>query len=287
MATSAAPACIRIKRKRDEVSLPEFVLASNKRPSLLERLSLSDEPAAEKKKGAAPAPPAASTVRYQLVGTAVRRGGAAVRDPAALALAREHALRQARGVEKYRKLALLRNTSGSSEDSVLELQTCSSADAQAARRATGAAAKPKLRPFGPPLPATNARTEAHVETSSGGMISEAELWADAGQAAIEAAAEAEKEAAAAAAAAAEESGFVYDEYVVQPDGENNQAAAEGAASGAGAGGFDGWSVPEIYWDDELAAEYGEDLRADGGEDSDSNGEVDYPDEESDGVDSDN
>ena len=273
MAAPTAPACIRIKRKRDEPSVPEFVLAS-KRPSLLDRLSLQPSPPEEKT--VVNTPPVAA-VRYRLVGTAAARGSAAVRDAAALAAAREQALRRTQGAARYRKLSQARGTAPN--DQVLELEACTKADDRSATDA----ARPKLRPFGPPLPKKPPPPPPEevaevIETSSGGLISEADLWADMSAAAEEAAAEVAADTAAAKAADDEDASYVYDEYAVM--GEGDAAAAGGDTGSAMADTDAGWAPLEIFWEDEFEDEWAHEPDRDGN-DSDSNGEIDYPDEDSD------
>ena len=259
------PVCIRIKRKRDEPSLPDFVLA-NKRPSLLDRLSLSAPPPESKE--SVPATPAVA-VRYRLVGTAAARSGTAVRDPAALAAARAQSVQQVQGAARFKKLRLLRDGAMASDKNVIELQACASADE---RQATGST-KAKLVPFGPPLPKlpkkppppTAGEAPGEIESSSGALISEADLWADMGAAAEEAAAEA-----AVAAAEEMEAGYVYDEYAVETVTEASPSAGDEADAG--------WAPIEIYWEDEFEDDWVDEPNPGDDNGSDSNGEVDYPDE---------
>ena len=131
---------VKIKRKRDEPALPEFVLAS-KKPSLA-RLTLDDDAGSAPGGGTAATaaagmgsfaspPPQGSRAaraggtRYRLVGTASERGGPTVRaDAAALTAAREQAAKAQQAKARYEKVQLLRSANGDGPD-VLELQRCS------------------------------------------------------------------------------------------------------------------------------------------------------------------
>ena len=291
-ATSTATKIVRIKRKRDEPALPEFVLAA-KRPSLIDRVAgLNRSPGTAAERVAAFAaearqPPQEQSVRtrYKLVGTASVRGGAAVADPAALAAAREQKLQLSRDAARFKRLTRLRGSADSAaDDGVLELQTCASADAEAKAKAAKAAAnaKPKLVPFGPPLPKPDRSpkpAEKQVKTNSGGVISEADLWAEMTAAS---AMDAEEAAAAKAKKAAEadaDDDYVYDEYALEEEVVSPSAIVGMARENEA----HGWMPPEIYWEEELVAD---DLMGENGgegngayddEDYDSNGEVDYPD----------
>lgn len=261
---SAPPlSLVRIKRKRDEPPLPAFTLG-NKRPTLEQQLSL--------------APNVVPTaVRYRLV------GAGAFADSEAQTAVRGQEARRKQNAARYRMVALHRASDaataaaaagGPAAPNVLELERCESAEAAASP------AKPKLVPFGAPLPPT-------PEPAADDADPLESIWGDMAAAAAEERGEpppAESfEAAVAASGAARAareakqaaSEFVYDEYEV----------AGGAEDGADDDG--GVVGPELWWeelDGEAVAELEGMWLADG--DEDSQGELDYPDEESDSADSD-
>lgn len=251
---AATPPVVRIKRKRDEPPLAGFVLGS-KRPNLAS-LSL-DVPAAA----------AAQGTRYRLVSRgALCQPGAPdafqtpTRDAAALAAAREQGVRQQQAAARFRRVVRMRSADdvfgggAAAATGVLELQRCGAASHPE---------KPKLRPFGPPLPPRTAAPPPRVAAE--GRVDEADLWADAAAAAELVAAE-EEDAAAAVAAAERDEQFVYDEY-------------EPTAAGEDAPDVELFT-PQIWWED-LDGEgfVDEDAALYDGEGSDSQGEVDYPEEE--------
>jgi hypothetical protein len=289
---SSAISIVRIKRKRDEPPLAEFVLPAPKRQPSLRSLSLDDDatttnPSAATTAGAVAAgdlstanakgaPSAPTGRRFRLVGTAHVKDGAVNRDAAAVAAAhREQVARQQS--DARRKLVALRRVGD-----VLELQSGAAAAAGGGGGARSAAA-PKLRPFGTPLPPRSQQRSDAAGPAAGwsappcanGDADDAlieSMWADAAAAAamgVDAdvtSAEGEAD--------ADGDGFVYDEYYLAEDAE-----------GAG----DGYVPPEIWWEEELDDELVRQLEAAagfGGEASDSEGEVDYPDEESGSEDSD-
>lgn len=288
------PEIVRIKRKRDEPALSGFLLGAKRRPASISNLSVDTQLEV-------------AVTRYRLVGTKVLTGGLFVptalsapppQQPAAdsaeaRARAHQQSARALQSEARYRTVSLRRSSSidGGVQQHVLELQRvppvhkCASVPSltriDASATPTTPPPRPKLVPFGPPLP-----PQPQYAVSSGWRAPSTssephgDIWADA---AVAAALGEDARADAAAAAALGEDGatqstdvepsssvadlgdFVYDEYSL--------AAPEEASSGT-----DGlWG--ELWWE-ELDADAVRELEeADDAEGSDSGDEVDYPDEE--------
>ena len=131
---------IRIKRSRNDPSLPTFILggSTSKRPALAQ-LSL-DAPQDGTERNAVNAPKAAVRVRFRLVHTA-KAGGFAARDER---LQRGRRLQDRQhAAARFERVATRRLDDDTSTAVELELRRCSARDP---------ATKPKLVPFGPPLP---------------------------------------------------------------------------------------------------------------------------------------
>lgn len=286
------PMSVRIKRQRDEPSLPGLVLGSGptKRPTLAS-LSLGGA------SSAAPPPQAVSKAsiarRYRLVATVFADGRLAAsqaREPSgeadgSAALKRQaHQTAQARQqtAARYERVRSSRLGSGAIAPAtdVLELQRVK----ETPHRAAATPEKPKLVPFGPPLPSSAARkaaAEASAVAGAGavsaasrvsgrwgggdwtgpsGEGAEADMWRDA------AAAE-EEEPPLPLAGAAEADDAVFDVYELMDEAEAVDADEGGPAE-----------FERIWWEeaeDELVGD------ADGASrDSDSDGaELDYPEDE--------
>ena len=277
-ASETPPVVVRIKRKRDEPPLDGFVLSSKRRPTV-SSLSVNSEPLA--------------ATRYRLTGTVDRVGGGIFEpspqsttgissdDPALRPRHQAHLqrVRVAQSHARYHTIALRRSCSTDGGDSsapqqVLELQRCASVPSLATL-ASGAE-PPVLRPFGPALPPRSSKPQS--ATGSNCTIQDHvdidQIWRDA-----EAAARmsdmrpghiADAASPAATAGYADDADdFVYDEYSVALDSCPGDAA---------------WG--ELWWE-ELDQDEVDELQAmGGGADSDSQGEVDYPDDESAGSSSD-
>eukprot|EP00967_Tisochrysis_lutea_P110810 scaffold173691_cov26-Tisochrysis_lutea.AAC.1 len=288
---SPPPRSVRIKRQRDEPSLPGLVLSDrpSKRPSLA-ALSLgeaSSEPAAT---------PSAdpSRRRYRLVATVSADGCTVVRASRAsasgpLSAAHQRHVRQASQARKQAAARFERVRSSrfgrmqEGDDGVLELQRVH----EKPRPSPAVPPKLKLRPFGPPLPSSaqranhaaeaQARAEAEAQADvlrgakrwgsgragQSGSAEEVAMWEDA------AAAAADESSDAMACNAEAASTTVYDIYELVEAAEGD----EGESEDGGPSEFE-----PIWW-----AEAEDDLVDDPdiiSEDSDSEGaEVDYPEDE--------
>jgi hypothetical protein len=258
----AAPERVRIKRKRDEPLLPSFVLSS-KRPAL-SGLSLTDADTPQQ-------PPA--TTRYRLVSTVPAHAGrtdGSPRTPAMQAAARERGVGRQQSDARYRTVALRRSNSGvgSTLQHVLELSVirrCASVP-----EISPAAKAHKLRPFGPPIPRSSPPAAAASASAGVDDALLEEIWRDAATASAEMAAADESP-------PADDAEFVYDEYSIAPAeaGESEGAAHDEPTIEA-----------DSLWWEELDAEAVSELEAQAAaEGSDSQGEQDYPDDESGGSDS--
>ena len=298
MEAEKRPEIVRIKRKRDEPVLSGFLLGTKRRPASISNLSVDTQPEL-------------TVMRYRLVGTKVLTGGLFVptalsapppQQPAAdsaeaRARAHQQSARALQSEARYRTVSLRRSSSidGGAQQHVLELQRvppvhkCASVPSltgiAASATPTTPPPRPKLVPFGPPLP-----PQPQYAVSSGwrapSTFSEphGDIWADA---AVAAALGEDARADAAAAAALGEDGatrstdvepsssvadvgdFVYDEYSL--------AAPEEAPEEASSGTDGLWG--ELWWE-ELDADAVRELEeADDAQGSDSGDEVDYPDEE--------
>ena len=298
--TSTFPSVVRIKRKRDEPVLPGFVLSS-KRPSLAalsiggneeresqlplvqphEQQTLGARPRDGQPPRCDPPPPVKKSTRFRFAGTVpacassssnsstststtVTFGGSLA---AAQTFAREMTVRRQQGDARIRAVNIRRSSSTDTAGAVqhmLELRRCASSSALDGL--AGGTAVPKLRPFGPPLPPAP-RDAAHASRPSM-PADEAlleDIWRDAAVASQMVTEE---------TAAEESDEFVYDEYTIAPaGGEADASDVDGAST------FE--SEPEIWWE-ELDDETVHGLGLVGGEPeigSDSEGELDYPDEE--------
>lgn len=264
---------VRIKRKREEPAIPSLLLGDRaKRPSFAGLSLGGDTPA-----GDAPVAPnlagASSKQRYRLVSSVPARPGeaaprnAALGMPSAVAASRVQQLAATQAAARFRLVALRRAEGGAADGAmvdVLELQRCS-------------APVPKIVPFGTPLPPTadaQAASAAWVPPSPSpfpSMLGDEDdameqIWRDAAAAAQLSPPRSD------AGLHAGEAEFVYDEYVVddgRADGEGEGGAAVGALEGEA-----------IIWWDEIEEDglIGEDERYSEG--SDSQGEQDYPEDES-------
>jgi hypothetical protein len=246
-----APAVVRIKRKRDEPVLPSFVLGI-KRPALSD-LSVDDVPR-----------PALTPTRYKLVSTVpagTSRTAAAHHTAAAQAERREHSAQLRQTEARYRAVSLRRrshdNGSNAGDQRVLELRRCASVPEMSP------SGRPKLRPFGPPLPPSSRAQRPFPANESVSDDPLADIWRDAAIAST-------MDSADAGGGEEDTDEFVFDEYSIA-------TAAEG-------GGGEGDAIedpalfaePEIWWED-LDEETISELEARDA-DSDSQGEMDYPDE---------
>lgn len=256
---------IRIKRKRDEPQLETFVLggSASKRPALAQ-LSLgapaASGPSEKSADGAIAEPSPRARVRFRLVGTS-GAGGFAARDERLQRGQRLQGRQQA--AARFERVATHRLDEDSATKGVeLELRRC-------------APAKPKLVPFGSPLPpstlppafgATKVATQPSSRWTecSGAADAEGDELADVWREAAAAAGLESGEGAKGDAAPAEDSEFVYDIYEVEAPGKHDAEDAD----------------PEV-WYEELDAAAVHELEAMTSEhDSQSEGEQDYPDEES-------
>ena len=292
---STTVVAVKIKRKRDEPALPGFVLggsASRKRPTLAQ-LSLgpaaadvAQQPAAAPAEpadaaanvaadaaadfGAASAPGAASTrprVRFRLVGTR-NAAGFAVRDERLQRGQRRQGAQQTSA--RYQRVATHRlddDTGSAAKGVELELRRCDPPPPP----------KPKLVPFGAPLPKSGKPVEkatAYGSSQSGWTAAAAadeddplaSMWRDAAAAASLPVADGP---AADGEGGAAEAGdeFVYDIYEVEVDAtEEGRGVAE--------------AVDDLWYEelDATAVQGLEDMMS--ARDSDSEEEIDYPDEES-------
>lgn len=271
---AASEMLVRIKRKRHEPALPEFVLG-RKRPHLSD-LSICGD--------ATEAAPVPRRVRYRLVGAG--GGAAAATEPAAKrerdAAPEPHdagpGTKREQHLARYKLVELHRAAADSGPD-VLELQRC-------APDAAARPARPKLVPFGTPIPPSPPKPARAEEADAVDLDA---IWAMRDEAALEeagggsgdaspgfeaaVAAAAATKAAAAAAAAAEE--FVYDEYIVEAGGAPGGGEGPDAEAGVGID-----ETPELWWEElgdaavaELEAEWGAD------DPDDSPSEIDYEDEQ--------
>ena len=250
---------VRIKRQRDEPALPSFVLGGSacKRPALAQ-LSL-DTPAGESCDGSghgAPKPPA--RVRFRLVRT-TGAGGFAAREERLQRGQRLQGRHQA--AARFQRVATHRlddDPSGTSNSVELELRRCSAT--------TAAPAKPKLVPFGPPLPPSRPAAQwAGAGEAEDSRDELADVWRDAASAAG-----LESHPDVTDGSEAAEGDFVYDIYEVETG-----AAMAGEEVGQVS------AEDEEVWYEELdaAALHGlEDMVSE--HDSQSEGEQDYPDDES-------
>jgi len=242
---------VRIKRTRDEPSLPGFTLGRPvKRPSLAGLSLAAEAPAEDSARGSS-----CRRRRYRLVAT-VTANGRPVLGPSAFAGCREQQQRRVglQQVEaRYQRVASRRTSALADglQSGVLDLVRCS------ARRPS------RLVPFGPPLPPASlaAHTWSALPPEDG---PHAHIWRDA------AAAAAQEEGASpsgASCAAEPDDDCVFDIYE-----ETQESGSEGACSSQ--------LDQELCWDED------DDIELDGGDSagSDSQGEVDYPDEESEGED---
>ena len=297
---AAPPTIVRIKRKRDEPPLPEFVLAS-KRPSLA-RLTLDDgdgdgtrvpHPGAGAPGSAAQGASNDGNTKAAAAGTQRESASSSRRTKYRLVngagtaqqatAAREQAVKQQQSASRQRRIVAMRRTAGAAgTPDVLELQLD-----DAASSANGSA-KPKLRPFGPPLPKSAPPPPPEpVEPADEAALLDS-IWADAAAAATLGGGDSDSDRGTFPGATMgdkDDDGYVIDEYVVGDDDLPEQG------SGAGAPGWDaGWEPPEIWFEEVMDADLVSQLEAEagfgGGGASDSEGEVDYPDEESGGDDDD-
>ena len=251
---------VRIKRQRDEPSLPAFVLggSASKRPAL-DQLSLDTPAAGSSDASGQGTPKPQGKVRFRLVRTTGASGGGfASRDERLQRGQRLQGRHQA--AARFQRVATHRLVDDP-DGAELELRRCSAG--------TAAPAKPKLVPFGPPLPPSRPTArwlDAGEAVDSRDEL--ADIWRDAASAAS---LESHPVAAEGAEAAEGDGGdFVYDIYEVESEaatvGEEGRASAE----------------DEEVWYEELDAAtlLGlEEMLSEHGSLS-SEGEQDYPDEES-------
>lgn len=285
----AVPTSVRIKRQRDEPSLPGLVLSGGptKRPSLASLSISSRLPVQQAESSPDQAPPARC---YRLVATVLADGrtlASPARETGAADMAAQK--RQARHEAHARqqtaaRFARVRSSrlGGVSEldSGVLELQRI----ADLPRRAPLPPAKHKLRPFGPPIPsraqleAEAAAAEAEPRSRGGGWGwadpadsgEEAAMWRDAAAAAAE-----EADGAGGRLSAGEGEEVVFDLYELV--GEDASARFEGAESAECDAGGPG-SFERIWWEeceDELVTDPDEAAAGSGSEGD----EVDYPEDE--------
>tara|TARA_B100000795_G_scaffold42199_1_gene27620 strand:+ start:105 stop:1106 length:1002 start_codon:yes stop_codon:yes gene_type:complete len=247
---------VRIKRQRDEPSLPTFVLggSASKRPALAQ-LSLDTPAVGSSEASGQDAPKPQGKVRFRLVRT-TGAGGFAARDERLQRGQRLQGRHQA--AARFQRVATHR-LDDDPDGAELELHRC----------APAAPAKPKLVPFGPPLPPSRpAARWADAGEAEDSRDEMADIWRDAASAAS---LESQPVAAEGPEAAEGDSGdFVYDIYEVETEagtaGEEGRAPAE----------------DEEVWYEELDAAtlLGlEEMLSEHGSGS-SEGEQDYPDEES-------
>jgi hypothetical protein len=251
---------VRIKRQRDEPSLPAFVLggSASKRPAL-DQLSLDTPAVGSNDANGQGAPKPQGKVRFRLVRTTGASGGGfASRDERLQRGQRLQGRHQA--AARFQRVATHRLVDDP-DGAELELRRCSAAAA--------APAKPKLVPFGPPLPPSRpAARWLDAGEAEDGRDELADIWRDAASAAS---LESQTVAAEGPEAAEGDSGdFVYDIYEVETEAAT--AGEEGRAS----------AEDEEVWYEELDAAtlLGlEEMLSEHGSGS-SEGEQDYPDEES-------
>ena len=251
---------VRIKRQRDEPSLPAFVLggSASKRPAL-DQLSLDTPAVGSSDASGKGAPKPQGKVRFRLVRTTGASGGGfASRDERLQRGQRLQGRHQA--AARFQRVATHRLVDDP-DGAELELRRCSAA--------TAAPAKPKLVPFGPPLPPSRPAArwlDAGEAVDSRDEL--ADIWRDAASAAS---LESHPVAAEGPEAADGDGGdFVYDIYEVESEAAT--AGEEGRAS----------AEDEEVWYEELDAAtlLGlEEMLSEHGSLS-SEGEQDYPDEES-------
>ena len=313
---SKPPHIVRIKRKRDEPALPGFLLGAKRRPTSLSSLAIGSDsqpaqPATRYK--------FVGTVQTQGGGLFVptpqqlppksseQQPSDSAQAAAGRALAHQQSARAQQAQARYRTVSLRRSSSsdGGAAQHVLELQRvagvpkCASVPSLPAVAASTTAPPPapKLRPFGPPLPPQPhcAPAVAKVRNGGGGSshasVSMADavvdldsIWRDAAMAAELGESSMHSSVVSTDANPAVSPGhqdaddFVYDEYSLAAEDDGDESGSAAAADVADDGAWD-----ELWWEELDANAVRELEEIDDAAGSDSQGEMDYPDENSDGV----
>ena len=282
---------VRIKRKREEPSLPGFVLGGAKRPSLARLAVGAAAPAAAD--GAPPTPvAAASGKRFRLARTENQTGRA---EPLARGVASQREARQAQQKKeqaawRFTQVQISRAPADAGGRTVLEIER---------RRVAARRPQKGIVPSGQPLPPSPAAPPAAAAPPADGGIDDAmmaQIFADAdelggaprriGFGTADAAAEqGGAPPAPGFGGAAADDDFVYDVYEVLDDDAEGEGAEAAEASAAAGGGSPEAAGEELWWEEvgpELVSELEGGLNGgDSGHDSDSNGEHDYPEDEDD------